>query len=469
MDMYRPIYHFIPGKNWMNDPNGVCWYQGKYHLFYQYNPYSDQWGNIHWGHAVSTDCFHWKILPVALEPSAERGEVHCFSGCVNTEGDQPILYYTSVGREADGRDSRYGAEQWCALSENQMESWSKYEGNPILTKEIHGSLEVLEWRDPFVWREEDGWYMVLGGQIGDSGAVLLYYSSDRLEWKFCRVLLHSSNPAERIFECPNYFALGEKRILVVSPDGMPKYWIGHEGKDHSFIPEKEGIIDHSGWDGFYAPNSFRDECGRRIMIGWLTENGRGNLEIPGWRGVQSLPRELTLENGKLCMRPIRELETLRDEHIREESLVISGTWTSPLRGKAMEVLAEVVKADVEEYLEIVLFADKDGTEETVIRYEKNADRVVIDRTRSNRSRLTDRKQLSCEEIFCEDKNLKLHIFVDYSTVEVFINDCEVISTRAYPDDEKSDEVLLRSKKARIKKLDVYSLKGANIETAENSR
>ena len=167
-----------------------------------------------------------------------------------------------------------------------------------------------------------------------------------------------------------YFALGEKRILVVSPDGMPKYWIGHEGKDHSFIPEKEGIIDHSGWDGFYAPNSFRD---------------------------------------------------------------------------------------------------KDGTEETVIRYEKNADRVVIDRTRSNRSRLTDRKQLSCEEIFCEDKNLKLHIFVDYSTVEVFINDCEVISTRAYPDDEKSDEVLLRSKKARIKKLDVYSLKGANIETAENSR
>ena len=336
----------------------------------QYNPYSDQWGNIHWGHAVSTDCVHWKILPVALEPSAERGEVHCFSGCVNTEGDQPILYYTSVGREADGRDSRYGAEQWCALSENQMETWSKYEGNPILTKEIHGSLEVLEWRDPFVWREEDGWYMVLGGQIGGSGAVLLYYSSDRLEWKFCRVLLHSSNPAERIFECPNYFALGEKRILVVSPDGMPKYWIGHEGKDHSFIPEKEGIIDHSGWDGFYAPNSFRD---------------------------------------------------------------------------------------------------KDGTEETVIRYEKNADRVVIDRTRSNRSRLTDRKQLSCEEIFCEDKNLKLHIFVDYSTVEVFINDCEVISTRAYPDDEKSDEVLLRSKKARIKKLDVYSLKGANIETAENSR
>ena len=143
--MYKPIYHYFPGKNWMNDPNGVCWYGGKYHLFYQYNPQSDQWGNLHWGHAVSDDSIHWKHCPEALFPSTELGETHCFSGCASTDGKLPILYYTSVGEEKDGRDSRYGAQQWCAISEDGMYTWEKYEGNPILTKEIHGDLPVLEW------------------------------------------------------------------------------------------------------------------------------------------------------------------------------------------------------------------------------------------------------------------------------------------------------------------------------------
>lgn len=463
--MYKPIYHFTPGKNWMNDPNGVCWYQGFYHLFYQYDPYSDKWGDIHWGHAVSRDCINWEILPVALSPSAERGETHCFSGCVSTDGEMPVLYYTSVGEEKDGRDCRYGAEQWCAFSRDGMRTWEKYEGNPIMTSDIHGSLPVLEWRDPYVWKEEDGWYMVLGGEIEKEGAALLYFSENRLKWTFCRVLLHSTDPEERIFECPNYFSLGDKHVLVVSPNGMPKYWIGTQGEEHRFSPEKSGIIDHSGWDGFYAPNSFCDVYGRRIMIGWLTEKGRGSLEIPGWNGVQSLPRVLSLEQGELYMRPLKEVEMLRDGRACFEDLHIQGAWESTVRGKAVEILLEAERDKIGKGLEIEVFADEAGTEQTVIRYETEEDAVTIDRNRSNRTGVTDKKSLSCRGTHGESR-IKFRIFLDYSVLEVFINDREVISTRVYPDGEESDAIRVRAGDALISRLGIFSMKAASIAGVE---
>ena len=460
--MFKPIYHFTPGKNWMNDPNGVCWYQGYFHLFYQYNPYGDLWGNIHWGHAVSKDCINWKILPAALSPSTEKGEVHCFSGCVSTDEDLLILYYTSVGEEKDGRDSRYGAEQWCAFSRDGMRSWEKYKGNPVLTDRVHGGLKVLEWRDPFVWREEDGWYMVLGAEVEKRGAALLYFSPDRLNWEFCRVLLHSDDPGERIFECPNYFRLSDKNVLVVSPDGMPKYWIGTQGEGHEFYPEKSGIIDHSGWDGFYAPNSFQDDQGRRIMIGWLTEKGRGSLASQGWSGVQSLPRTITLEKGGLCMMPIKEVETLRGSGGCFRDLSVTGVWESPLRGKAAEIILEAERSRIGDRLEIEVFADDRGTEKTVIQYENGTDKVSIDRERSNRSGLADKRTLSCQDTHCTDGRLKLRIFLDHSVLEVFINGREVISTRVYPEGENSDAIRIKAENALIDNLEVYLMNAACI-------
>lgn len=456
--MYKPVYHFFPGKNWMNDPNGVCWYKGKYHLFYQYNPTGDQWGNLHWGHAVSEDCVRWKILPEALSPSTEKGEIHCFSGCASVDGEKPILYYTSVGEEKDGRDSRNGAQQWCAVGDDTMTVWEKYSGNPLMTKEMHGDLDVLEWRDPFVWKEDDGWYMVLGAEIDGKGAVLLYHSEDQIHWKYLHILLHSEDSGKRIFECPNYFFLQDKAVLVVSPNDKPCYWIGHQTADHKFVPETAGIIDHSGWAGFYAPNSFADNRGRRIMIGWLTENGRGDLKVPGWQGVQSIPRELMMENGILHMRPIEELEQLRCNGLEYKGLQIDGTWECPLKTKAAEIILETETESINANMELHIFADKAGEEKTVIRYEKEKDTVVIDRTYSNLSGLTDKTPLSCTGTHSCGGKLKLQVFIDHSVVEVFINEREVISTRVYPGSGQSEYIRIQGDRLSLNGLQVYEMK-----------
>lgn len=456
--MYRPSYHFLPEKNWMNDPNGVCWYRGKYHLFYQYNPDCDQWGNLHWGHAVSDDCVHWEHLPLALYPSVEMGEIHCFSGCASVDGERPLIYYTSVGEGS--RDCKYGAQQWCAYSDKDMIHWTKYEKNPIMTAEIHDGLKVLDWRDPFVWKEDDAWYMVLGATVAEHGAALLYRSENQYDWEFVRVLLETENPGEVIWECPNYFGLGDEKVLVVSPAGPPAYYIGKETKEKEFIPESRGIMDHSGLDGFYAPNSFVDGRGRRIMIGWLTENGRGEIATDGWSGVQSVPRVLEMKDSILTMKPLPEFKSLRGKAETHQNLEVAGEWRPQMRGKALELCMTVDVAEEALDWEIDVFASEDGKERTAIRYNAREDELVADRSLSNASGRADQKSLSCKGTHSEGGKLSLHIFLDHSTLEIFINDREAISTRVYPDREDSDGIVFRTKAGGVMKvemLEIYEL------------
>lgn len=461
--MYRPIYHFLPEKNWMNDPNGVCWFQGYYHLFYQYNPNGSEWGNIHWGHAVSRDCIRWKHLPIALFPSRDAGEIHCFSGCVSVDENQPVLYYTSVGEEEEGRDCHDGAQQWCAVSTDGMITWKKYENNPILTKDMHGQIKVRDWRDPFVWREKDGWYMVLGAETDGRAGVLLYRSEDRFDWKFVKVLIRSEREEERIWECPNYFKLGDKAVLAVSPNAAPRYIYGREEEGHVFVPEGDGVLDHSGWDGFYAPNSFEDCHGRRIMIGWLTENGRGELKVPEWSGIQSLPRQLTMEPDGLHMCPIEEVASLRGNCERYVQLSGESLWKAQTRGKALEICVEFYKNNVEGLLEIQVFASPDQEEKTRIIWEKERDMICIDRQYSNHTGKTSQKLLSCPAAECEKGKVSLDIFLDYSSVEVFVSGKQVISTRVYPGREDSDGVCLYGREYQIEKLEIFEMKRAMAE------
>lgn len=455
--MYRPIYHFLPEENWMNDPNGLCWYQGMYHLFYQYNPTGDEWGNIHWGHAVSKDCIHWHTIPIALYPSHELGEIHCFSGCADVTEEFPMIYYTSIGLPKDGRDCQHGAEQWCAVSYDGMMTWEKHKSNPILKKEDHHNITVSEWRDPFVRKESDGWYMVLGAVVEEKGSVLLYRSKDRIHWEYLKILWQSDNKAEKVWECPNYFRLGDKDVLVVSPNSMPRYWYGKADANHEFIPQGEGIIDHSGWEGFYAPNSFEDGIGRRIMIGWLTENGRGSLEIPGWKGVHSLPRVLTMEEDGLHMNPLPQINSLRGEWEEYKNLMLNGVWTAQLRGKALEIQVTFFKKNVGTCLKIQVFTSPDKTERTSISWERETDRIWIDREYSNHSGKTSKKKLHCPAVTMKNGMVALDIFLDYSTLEVFVSGKEVISTRVYPEGEDSDRVCLCASDSKVEKVTVYKM------------
>ena len=208
-DSHRPRYHFLPPNNWMNDPNGLIYWQGKYHMFYQHNPNNPFWGDIHWGHAVSEDLVHWKDLPPALSPDMSPIDSSgCWSGCAVNDNGIPTILYTGV---------KDGEQTTCiATGDADLINWQKDKGNPILKAPQLPGFHHKDYRDPFVWRDGDTWYQVISMTINGQGQVLIYRSSDLREWEYLHPLIPQ---AERekiqdvadIWECPNFFPLGDNK------------------------------------------------------------------------------------------------------------------------------------------------------------------------------------------------------------------------------------------------------------------
>lgn len=456
MNLYRPIYHFLPERNWMNDPNGVVYYKGEYHLFYQYNPNDYNWGTIHWGHAKSKDLVHWEHLPIALYPSNDRGELHCFSGSAVINGEEPTIFYTSIGEGE--RHQSIGAQQWMAVSKDDMLTWHKYENNPVLSLDLHGEIEIKEWRDPFVWKEDDCWFMVVGGSHNKKGCALIYKSKDLKQWEFLNILYEGE---EELWECPNCFKLDNKYVLVYSPNDEVKYYIGTINSDYKFVPEVKKTMDYSGWEGFYAPNSLQDNCGRRIMWGWLTDVSRGNFDGCGkWSGVQSIPRILNIKNNKLHMEPAPELQILRSNHEKYENICISKNFEIKTKGRALEIIVEVEVVDNSTEFSIDVLCSGDDEEKTSIIYSSAKKSFSIDRSKSSASNLCHNSVLKGDIYLDVGETLKFHIFVDHSTLEVFANYRECISTRVYPIKEDSENVrisVLKDSNLKIKSFDIWKM------------
>ena len=264
----RPRYHFLPAANWMNDPNGLIQWDGVYHLFYQYNPYGPLHGTIHWGHASSTDLVHWTDLPIALTPSPDSPDADgCWSGCAIDAEGVPTLMYTGVILGAS--PTRMGGlreAQCLATSEDGLRTWKKHPANPVIAAPPPDP-DLIGFRDPFVWREADHWCCVIGtGIAGVGGAILLYRSPDLLHWHYVG-LLCSGNAAVTdplwtgtIWECPQFFPLGDRYILIFSAWSAGKthhtvYAIGHYTGDQ-FTVQKMHHLDLGS--SFYAPATMHD-------------------------------------------------------------------------------------------------------------------------------------------------------------------------------------------------------------------
>jgi beta-fructofuranosidase len=304
-DPNRPAFHFQPPANWNNDPNGMLFYNGYYHMFYQHNPYADNWDWMHWGHARSKDLVHWEHLPIALWPSVENGEDHCFSGSGFIKDDgKPILFYTSIGHELP--------EHWAAIPvDDELLDWDKHPANPIIVMEDHGGLMIDDWRDPFLFREAGNTYMVIGGHPrGAKGSIMMYkaLNAELTDWDF---LGSPFEGEERNWECPNFFKVGDKFVLLYSPHGQVEYYTGTlEVQNIKFKPEYHGLIDNGADWNYYAPNTLQKDDGRRILFGWIP----GFKPNQGWQGAISLPRDLSIdEKGRLVQKPVPELTELRGE------------------------------------------------------------------------------------------------------------------------------------------------------------
>ncbi len=460
-DHHRPVYHFQPAAHWMNDPNGLVQWQGAYHLFYQYNPRGAWHERVHWGHAISEDLIHWRDLPVALTPTdGGPDEGGCWSGCAVNLGDHVRLFYTGVSPQVVCT---------ATSADTDLASWRKnpqslIDGPP---PSINAG-ERSDFRDPYVWREDDGWYMVMGSrQVDEGGLALLYRSDNLLDWSYLHPLL-AGDPTVRdpfwpgtMWECPNFFYVDDLPVLMVSVQdkgtGGLRYPAFYAGtlQNWRLVPTQQGKIDHG--DSFYAPLTMKDDQGRMLMWGWLQESRSKDAQrAAGWSGVMSLPRQLFLHaDGTLGQRPVPELADLRVEHKEWGEITLSANSVNPLaqvRGNALEIALSVVPGDKDQ-VSLAVLCSSDGHEETLIRYADGE--LTLDRSRAGLDTEAVADSFSAR-VPLPDGRLDLRVFVDGSVVEIFANERICLSGRVYPRQASSIGVRLGGA-AQIERIDVWSL------------
>ena len=303
----RPVLHVAPRTGWLNDPNGPIEWDGRIHVFFQHNPLAPEWApRVHWGHAVSDDLCSWELWPDALVPADSGPDSGgCWSGCVVDDGGVPTAVYSGLAERGEA------AESVCvARGDASLRSWLREPANPVIAGPPDPRMTAF--RDPFVWRENGGWRMVIGaGMPEGDGAVLAYRSRDLLAWQPDGVLVRGLEGA--ICECPQYFSLGGRRVLLASvADDVPLHVLALVGEeaDGRFVAERTDRFDHGAVA--YAPATMQDSRGRRLA--WLWAREAPGAPVGRAAGALTFPRVLTLgADGALAIAPAPELRNLRAE------------------------------------------------------------------------------------------------------------------------------------------------------------
>lgn len=458
---YRNHFHFMAPVGWINDPNGLICINGQYHMFYQHYPYAPHWSSMHWGHAVSHDLVHWDNLPVALAPSEpydayEKGG--CFSGCAVYEKGVISLIYTAASKIKEEI-----VQSQCLATSTDGINFKKYENNPIISTAPNSS--TADFRDPKIWWHNNLWYMVVGTCHNSLGKVVLFKSLDLKSWSYCGVLSESSEQFGFMWECPDFFELGDSGVLVVSPmgtaDNTTLYFTGK--MDYSLPKFEWDILGKPDYGcDFYAPQTLTDGNDRRIMIGWMRpqmpqEDFEKLTSKLDWFGTMSLPRVVNIcEDGKLCFEPIEELKFLRKDHFQmgpvnvcEEELEIKAG-----DGLSYEILADfdVSGCDATEFGFVLRESEK---EQTLLKIDLASSKIILDREKAD---AFHQKNVYCD-FECEDNNLTLNIFVDTSMIEVFANNGKsVFSANIFPS-ESSRKISLYAKEGKVKlnKLETWGV------------
>ena len=432
---WYPRYHLAPRAGWMNDPNGLIWFKGHYHAFYQHHPYSTKWGPMYWGHARSKDLVNWEHLPIALAPEGAEDKDGCFSGSAVVADDRLALIYTGHKFHGEaGKDENLYQVQCLVTSEDGVHF--KREGMVLDTP-----AGLRHFRDPKVWREGEYWYMVVGAKESELGQVRLYRSADLQQWEDAGVLARAEAGMGFMWECPDFFTLQDRQVLIFSPQGMAANGYDNRNLFQSgylvgqWQPEQDFQIEHTfreldhGHD-FYAPQSFLTPDGRRILIAWLDmwESPMPEQQ-DGWAGMFSLPRELNLtSDGRLLMTPAKEIEQLRGQHtpyrldtLHNQRIQVAEHCTT------MEVSLEwrCAESNAEQYgLQL-----GNGMRLYV---DNQAKRIVLERNYPEFG-LCGARSVALPE----GDILSLRLFFDMSSVEVFINEGEAcLSSRIYPADDQ---------------------------------
>lgn len=460
-------YHVMPQANWMNDPNGFTMFNGEYHLFYQHHPYTPKWGPMYWGHVKSKDLVHWEHLPIALVPSELYDIDGCFSGSAIEKDEKLYLFYTGNKWTGPDQDIDLKQVQCLAVSEDGV-NFEKIDGNPVIEATPSGDIHPNHFRDPKVWKEGDFYYCVLGSQTKDRiGQVLLYRSPDLLKWEFVSVLARGTGNMGYMWECPDLFSLAGEDVLVMSPQGVKPegdlyhnlhqsvYVLGQLDLDKGDFQFGQFQLLDYGFD-FYAPQTTLDQQGRRILVGWMAmwESDMPEQEHH-WAGAITIPRILTIENNRMKYVPAPELEKLRHDHVSYLNVPMDGHKSfEGVEGDCLELNVSVDMKQSSEF-GMKLRMDRLGKEETVLTYNVEEKQMILNRDYSGKGPGGERKA----PVEVEKGNLQLTIFLDKSSIEVFIQNGEkVMTARIYPSLQSKGIEFFSDGEVRISKLDKWSLK-----------
>lgn len=443
----RETYHFSPWKNWLNDPNGLCWFQGYYHMFYQLNPHSQKWSHMYWGHAASKDLVHWTHLPVVLEPQEEilanplELSGGAFSGSAIVNGDEAIFFLTrSSGPSIDGIQTVQ--QQWMMKSSDMLHFTDE---ELIIGEPPQGAS--FDFRDPKVIRADGRWYMVLGSALNGKAAILLYESGDLRQWDYKGPLLTEQETGIRCFECPDIMELDGKYVVTgalmhhYDPCGryqMCRYYIGNF-KDSIFTQESQGWFDFGG--NCYAMQSFCHE-GRRINIGWVSDFYGEHLELEnGACGSMTLPREMHVKDGKLYLSPVKELECLKREVLYQghgDTICLHSITPNAYKAE-LEFLGNI-------HFSIQLA--EHGSARMLLIHDGNGLRLEMQGVKSARATFP-------ADI---EKVEKLEIFTDRRTTEIYVNGGEAVGTKLFYDTSDSGCFLLHTDTPEgIKKAEIFRM------------
>ena len=493
----RPVYHFTARTGWLNDPNGLSFYDRKYHLFYQYHPYDTYWGPMHWGHAVSSDLIEWEYLPAAMAPDTDYDKSGCFSGsAVTLEDGRHMLMYTSCGDSSgDPLDKgRWLQTQSLAILDPDGE-YIKYEGNPVITEhDLPADADPYEFRDPFIWKAPDGTYRVLAAsgrahmdeQTEPEGGtyIIMYRSSDGLDWGDGKVFFEDERRIGVMWECPNFFPLNDKHVLIASPMDMKAeeeeaigsirfpqgnnvcYITGtFDEQTETFTPDtdKRGRYRYEPVDGgldFYAPQVLTAVDGRRVMIGWMQDPKPANIASNGRResgifGQMTVPRELSLRDDRLIQWPVKELMQYRKEKTVYEAIPVSQKWTGipGLSGRVLDLSLEIDAEPSCTGVGIRFAADEEHY--TELWYDSENSVLTLDRSRSGQ----DDSIRSRRGIRVRDRKgrLSLRILLDRWSAEIFINGGEQTMSATFYTDPAAQEICFRADGTVKVDVEKYSL------------
>lgn len=471
---YRQQYHFMAPSGWINDPNGLIFWQGRYHLFYQHNPYGPAWGAMHWGHAVSTDLLHWEHLPVALAPSEPYDDDRqggCFSGSAVVVDDELILLYTAAS--GSGNEP---AQTQCLASGRDGITFEKCRDNPVIRELPPGAS--VDFRDPKVIRHKDFWYMILGSSLGagarqgGDGCAQMYRSADLKSWSYCGVIARSNGRLGTMWECPDLFLLGDKWVLMFSPmfcgERKTIYLLGDmdfEQAVFSWDDGDEGEVD-CGFD-YYAPQSLLDDKGRRILIAWAGGwewmpwwKDFGRTAGEGWCGHFAIPREVRLtKDNRLQFWPVAELKSLRSDEKDDPSFLLGDGDRKELYAGDGIHCEVVLTIDLgSSTAERVFFDVRQGACERVRVILALGDReIVFGRTGQEGAAEQLKRQVFPD---FEGDLLTVHLFLDTCSVEVFVLDYRMAFSGNIYFSENSNRLFLESigGATKINSICTYNLK-----------